>query len=214
MASFVVCSAKASAADLLAQQQGQTTNEESFSASDHQEEDEPLSSSPFSFLLKSKPQQLATEEVGSSNLTDSVDIPRNIGFLLYGGLYTGMAQNFIFTQLYPALFHDDDALILLIKTVALDNFVIGPLVCLPVAYAFKAAVASERFSTQVIQEGWTRYATDVLERGLLTKYWSIWVPVQFLTFGVVPSHFRVAFVAFVSFFWLALLSVVSSEESE
>ena len=50
------------------------------------------------------------------------------------------------------------------------------------------------------------------KRDLLTKYWLLWTPVQFATFGVVPPQYRIAFIAVVSFFWLIVLSTISSRD--
>jgi len=58
-----------------------------------------------------------------------------------------------------------------------------------------------------------RYISDA--RGeLLWKYWAIWTPAQCLTFSVVPEHLRTPFVALVSFFWLMILSVISSRPTD
>lgn len=56
-----------------------------------------------------------------------------------------------------------------------------------------------------------RYWHDVRRNGLWTKYFALWGPVQCLTFSVVPEHYRVSFIACVSFFWLIILSTISSK---
>ena len=97
--------------------------------------------------------------------------------------------------------------------VIVDNLIAAPFLCLPVAYIFKTAFTTDDdLSLDTLKESLNKYISDVMERGLLFKYWSIWLPVQFLTFGVIPEHFRVTFVALVSFFWIAILSSVSSME--
>jgi hypothetical protein len=40
----------------------------------------------------------------------------------------------------------------------------------------------------------------------------IWIPVNFLVFSLVPEHFRVTFVALVSFFWTMILSKTMSRK--
>ena len=79
-----------------------------------------------------------------------------------------------------------------------------PLLCLPVLYLVKAAVLR-----RPLREGLRRYVEDA-RRDLLLKYWALWTPVQCLTFGVVPPQWRVPFIALVSFFWLLVLSSISS----
>jgi hypothetical protein len=58
------------------------------------------------------------------------------------------------------------------------------------------------------------YYDHVTTRGLLTTYWSIWIPAQFATFGFVPPHLRVLFVAAVSFFWVTKLSAISTPDNQ
>ena len=43
---------------------------------------------------------------------------------------------------------------------------------------------------------------------------SIWGPVQCLTFGVVPEHLRIAFIAVVSFFWLIIFSSLTAKSQK
>jgi hypothetical protein len=50
-----------------------------------------------------------------------------------------------------------------------------------------------------------------MTENLLLKYWMIWGPAQTFNFMVVPQHLRVVFVALVSFFWVYLLSMISSQ---
>jgi len=52
--------------------------------------------------------------------------------------------------------------------------------------------------------------TDIKDNGLLKKYWSVWLPASLINFLFVPAHFRIAFVAAVSFFWMIILSIVAN----
>ena len=70
--------------------------------------------------------------------------------------------------------------------------------------------AVDELSIESVQNSLQKYVQDVSERGLLLRYWSIWIPAQSLTFSVIPQHFRVAFVAVISFFWVFILSSISS----
>ncbi|CAK0897868.1 unnamed protein product [Prorocentrum cordatum] len=54
--------------------------------------------------------------------------------------------------------------------------------------------------------GLSEYLSDVREQGLLQRYWMVWLPAQCVTFGLVPEHLRIAFVAAISFFWLMILT--------
>jgi hypothetical protein len=194
LASFLTCSFKASAADMIAQQQEESADE--------------ASSSPTS---TSKP--LSSSD--STTIISDVDLSRNLGFLLYGGLYTGIFQNFLYSIIYPAWFGTEESISVIARQVLADNLIFGPLLCLPVGYAFKTAFTSEDGLTlNTLRDGMEKYKLDILERDLLTKYWSIWMPAQCLTFSVIPHHFRVVFVAAVSFFWFFILSTVSSAQGD
>lgn len=164
LAAFLTCSAKASAADFIAQTKASATN---------------------------------------------VDLSRNAAFLIYGGLYQGMAQQFMYSTVFPDMFGHDLDLNGLISQVAFDMTVVGPFLCLPLAYAVKGAFIGD----DNVATGLEKYVHDVTSRGLLFKYWALWGPVNFFTFGVIPHHFRVAFVAFISFFWIFILSSTAAAET-
>lgn len=88
--------------------------------------------------------------------------------------------------------------------VVFDQFVTTPFLCLPVAYLVKAAVFD-----RPLRSGLEHYVQDA-KNDLLWKYWLLWTPTTSLTFSVVPEHLRIPFIAFVSFFWLIILSNISS----
>lgn len=186
LAAFLTCSFKASAADMIAQTQaiGNEKASTSESASDN-----------------------------NNQVSNSVNISRNLGFLFYGGIYQGIAQNFIYNVIYPSWFGTDDSLALIGKEVLVDNLLFAPFLCLPIAYAFKTAFSSEEpLGLDTLKVGLEKYVQDVTTKGLLVRYWALWFPASMLTFGVIPAHYRVVFVAAVSFFWIFMLSAISSSE--
>jgi protein Mpv17 len=135
----------------------------------------------------------------------SLDLKRNIAFLLYGAVYQGMAQEFIYNRLYPTLFGAGTTWGVVASKVAFDLLVQTTLATLPIAYLIKSVIYQYTW-----KESLRRYRDDVLNRGLLTKYYMLWGPVQCITFSIVPEHYRVTFIACVSFFWLIILSTISS----
>eukprot|EP00542_Grammatophora_oceanica_P022776 CAMPEP_0194026644 /NCGR_PEP_ID=MMETSP0009_2-20130614/954_1 /TAXON_ID=210454 /ORGANISM="Grammatophora oceanica, Strain CCMP 410" /LENGTH=195 /DNA_ID=CAMNT_0038665461 /DNA_START=232 /DNA_END=819 /DNA_ORIENTATION=- len=139
-----------------------------------------------------------------------IDIPRNMAFLLYGGLYQGCVQEFIYNNVFPTVFGTDVTPITVLEQVAVDLLGLTPFLCLPVAYLVKAGIHHE----QTLQEGLEKYVSHVEQEGLLFKYWAVWLPVQTLTFSVIPHHFRIAFIAVASFFWLMILSTISATETK
>lgn len=144
---------------------------------------------------------------------NTVNVSRNLGFLFYGGIYQGMCQNFIYNTIYPSWFGNDDSLALVVNEVLVDNLLFAPFLCLPVAYAFKAAFTSEEpLGIDTLKAGMLKYKHDVMNNSLLLRYWSIWFPCNMITFGVIPPHYRVVFVAAISFFWICMLSSIASSE--
>jgi Mpv17 / PMP22 family len=138
------------------------------------------------------------------------NLNRNLAFIVYGGLYQGCMQSFIFGVLFPAWFPGDASTQSILTQVAIDIFVLGPLVAMPTVYSIKALFAGEE---HFVSSGVGKYIEQIQTKGILFKYWAIWGPVQTLSFWLVPPHLRVFFVAMVSFFWVCLLSNVSSSSS-
>jgi len=136
--------------------------------------------------------------------TKALDYRRNLAFLLYGGFYDGMAQEFLFNGVFPILFGEGGGFITAAKKVLFDMLVMSPCLCLPMAYIIKAIVYR-----QSVSDGVQSYIYDVKNKSLLKKFWLVWFPVQCLTFTVVPTQFRIAFMSCFSFFWLILLSIIA-----
>jgi len=175
LAAFVTCGIKASVADIIAQKRQKKKENEN---------------------------DLSAYKEAS---TKRLEYQRNIAYILYGGFYLGIAQEYIFNHLFPIWFGSGTGMKNVLKKVLFDTLVVSPFLCLPTAYLFKALVF--KYSPK---EGLRRYKDDVLHHGLLKKCWSLWIPVQCLTFSVVPTHLRITFIALVSFFWLIILSSIST----
>lgn len=135
---------------------------------------------------------------------------RNLAFILYGGLYQGATQEYLYNHIFPQLFGSGTGPATVAAKVAFDMLVLTPFLCLPIAYVVKGIILGSSGGGGIIG-GLQRYKSDVLNRGLLFKYWSLWAPVQCITFGVIPEQFRISFIAVVSFFWLIILSSISSK---
>ena len=187
-AAAVVCGFKASAADWVAQ-----STEESENAVD-------------------------TEHNMESTTTTSSFFPsdhrRNLAFLLYGVLYQGIAQEYIFNDLYPVWFGDGTEWTVVITKVLFNLLIQTTLLTLPCAYILRALVAEggDDHDQTLIQAAGQKYWTDIRQQGLLTKNFMLWGPMMCLTFTCVPEHWQVTFVASVSFFWIIILSSITARE--
>jgi protein Mpv17 len=177
LAAFLTCSVKASAADLLAQSKQNNNNNNN------------------------------NNSLVSNGGEPSINLMRNLSFVLYGGFYQGMGQCFLFTHLYPSLFGTVPTLTTVLAQASLDNFVLAPFFCLPTVYTIKSLLAGG-----TPQQGICKYKNHIWSQQLLLRYWAIWFPVQCLNFGVVPEHLRVPFCAVISFFWVCLLSSITAQE--
>uniref|UniRef100_A0A7S1FV61 Uncharacterized protein n=1 Tax=Corethron hystrix TaxID=216773 RepID=A0A7S1FV61_9STRA len=136
--------------------------------------------------------------------TSEINFKRNNAFFLYGGLYLGIAQYFIYNKVFPVLFGAGNSTTAVIFKVMADMLIVAPFFCVPLGYLTKAIVFR-----QSLASGLAKYWKEV-KNGLLLKCWSLWIPVQLLTFSVVPEHLRIVFVASVSFFWSIILSSLAS----
>ena len=113
-----------------------------------------------------------------------------------------------YNVLFPQIFGTEHTVKTIVEKVIFDDFISAPLVWLPPAYLIKSWVYDYS-----MKEGLQKYWRDIQDNSLLTKYWTIWVPAQSISFSVIPDHLRVAFMASISFFWFILFSTVSHDES-
>jgi len=213
---FLTCGIKGSLADAIAQrldvQQSKAPTDEDAAAR-----------AASSQLVATKTAQSIGDDDTSSNQEVQFDPSRNLAYVIYGGMYTGIAQHFIYNELFPQIFGHDPTGLTVFSEVVANALVVGPLIGMPIAYLIKALVLQQPSpssdddntnSSNPISEGLRRYTEDCCSKGLLIKYWAVWCPVQTLTFSVVPEHLRVAFMAAVSFFWFVILSTVSADGQE
>jgi hypothetical protein len=136
-----------------------------------------------------------------------LDMRRNIGFLIYGSLYQGISHEYIFNHLYPAWFGTGTSLEEVAIKVAFNLFLQTTLVTLPIFYLLQAGMVGDSCQTALV-----KYKHDIVRKELWQKCWLLWGPTMCVTFSVVPEHWRVTFVAVVSFFWLILLSSISGSK--
>lgn len=182
VAAAITCGVKASAADFVAQRRQLKKRDDSATVASSE-----------------------TEE--SSSSSKKIDLRRNIAYILYGSLYQGMAQEFIYNHLYPRVFGAGSSPSVVVAKVLFDSAVQTVFVTLPLAYTAKAIIFKYSF-----KEAMRRYIDDIKNHGLLKKYWSLWAPVNLFVFSIVPVHWRVSTMAFVSFFWLIILSSIASRQ--
>lgn len=156
--------------------------------------------------LANEAAELDENSENKTTILGNIEKRRNLAFLLYGGLYQGITQEIIFNEVFPIIFGQGTDLTTVISKVLFDSLCITPFLCIPVAYVVKSVIFQYSFG-----EAMSRYKDDVTNNGLLVKYWSLWSPVQCLTFSVVPQHLRIVWIAFISFFWLIIFSSIAAK---
>ena len=138
-----------------------------------------------------------------------LDWRRTLSMTVYGAFYQGMVQELIYNNVYNYLFTSATTARVVIKKVLFDAFFHNALLCIPMAYAVRAFVFQYSLATGIRQ-----YIDDVLHHGLLLKYYALWMPVNAMIFTIVPAHWRITVMAVVSFFWMIILSTISSRSRE
>ncbi|CAB9501005.1 Mpv17 / PMP22 family [Seminavis robusta] len=222
-AAAIVCGIKASAADLIAQKRAYRKREEkerqaaALAASQKEDEDSlRTDNTPIIYNPNiDETAAAAAEDTSNSNDTDTdtalnngkkTEWKRTLAFLTYGSIYQGLSQEFIYIHLYPVWFGSATTVPVVLTKVLFDLCIQTTFLTLPIAYLTKSVIY--RYSPK---EAIRRYIDDIRNHGLLKKYYLLWGPVQCLTFSIVPEHWRVTFIAFVSFFWLIILSTIASK---
>lgn len=208
---FLTCSIKGCSADLVAQyisSKREYRREQELLQQQLLEEDDEGLLNPFHTLLsslrKARGGELSERELQERKHKLNIDWKRTLVFILYGGFYQGCAQEFIYNSVLPILGTGTD-MKTVARKVAVDMGLISPLLCIPAAYVIKGSLIGNSF-----QQSLANYVDDVLHQGVVFKNWMIFVPVQCITFSIIPEHFRVSFVACISFFWMILLSSILS----
>ena len=134
---------------------------------------------------------------------------RNLAMALYSGTTLGVTVEIMYNRIFPVIFGTNLSTVQVAKMTFVDAFINAPLLYLPPAYIAQAIVY--RYP---IREALQKYVRDVKGNGLLTKYWSLWVPATFFNLSMVPPHYRIAFAASVSFFWMIILSLVANKSDQ
>lgn len=84
-----------------------------------------------------------------------------------------------------------------------ENGINNPLLFFPIFYTIQEFL--QRGTEARPLDGVRKYMANAHED--VPAIWSVWIPAQFINFGFSPMWFRVPFVAFVSAFWTAYVSM-------
>lgn len=183
LSSLLTCGLKASAADYFAQQVSMGAAKPEYSSS------RTIHTSRGGSLRKQAPFRF--------------ELTRNLSFLLYGALYQGLFQHFLYNEWFPKMFGSEKDILTIATQLAFDTAIVVPSVCWPLAYVIKSIVNGDS-----LKDGMVQYIDDLKNSSLVKNFVLIWIPAKALIFGLVPEHLKIASIAFVSFFWTMIFSSI------
>lgn len=140
--------------------------------------------------------------VEGRRLPSELDTRRTAVFALFGGLWMGMGQYWLYCRVFEVLIPAKTVSGSLGK-MALDQGVHVPCLYFPIFYTIDA---------------WLQQADDVAEHvrhkcrtelvASLKANWTLWLPASFVGFRFVPTHWRIPYVSAVSMVWTTVFSVL------
>ena len=139
-----------------------------------------------------------------------VDQTRLATFLLFGGGYQGCFQYFVFNTWFERLF-PGKALVPTVQKILAANIIADPVFFFPTFYTLKEGLAQKRVDLGTVRVALSKYYDNCLEDWKNT--WAVWLPGHAVTYGLMPPHLRMVWIASVSFGYLSLLSFTRGARS-
>eukprot|EP00940_MAST-03C_sp_MAST-3C-sp2_P003603 g3603.t1 len=160
---------------------------------------------------------------------EDVDWRRTATFAVFGFGYMGIAQYFLYVKLMAQTWFpraasfakkpireklkDKQGLKDLVSQVAIDQIAHIPFVFYPCYYLTKSMIMDRPVGHEAdtaVQLAYNKWKTNFLDD--VKTSWTIWIPCNFVNFGLMPMHLRVPFMAVCSFGFCVVLSVMRGEE--
>jgi len=151
------------------------------------------------------------------NGDEGMDWRRLAGFTLYGAIYLGLFQFWLYTEVYTKMFPgaqvfaakslvqkfaDPVGAMSILRQVSMEAFVHWPLAFVPSYYVMQEIVNYKAFRLSnlvgKIKENWW----DDMK-----MCWSIWLPAATFNFGTLPVAWQVPFTTVVGFAYTTILSI-------
>ena len=149
---------------------------------------------------------------------------RTYAFAAWNALYCGLAVYGLYSVLLPRVWptvllsgaRHPKASWHVAYSVAFDNAIATPLICLPTYYVAHTVVdsnwAERRRPLELASRAMRIYVEEA--RDVISLSWMLWVPIQTVTFSVVPVSLRTHFVAAASFATLTIMSRLQGKLEE
>ena len=143
---------------------------------------------------------LFTQLIVQSKPIKDFDMQRTILLGTFGLLFQGCAQYTVVNVVWERLFPGTSPKSVVAKTLGM-NLLSDPLLFFPCFYIFQTFLEHRRLAIGAAMERYAQnYWTD------WKNSWMVWFPGHLLTYGVMPPHRRIPWMAFLSFFYMCILS--------
>ena len=129
---------------------------------------------------------------------------RSALFAAFGFLYQGCAQYAIVNWGWERLFPGTTPRNVVAKICGM-NLLSDPLLFMPTFYIFKEFMVQGTLTWAVVKAALLGYQANALLDW--RNSWMIWFPGHAVTYGVMPLHKRIPWMAFLSFFYMCILSL-------
>lgn len=132
------------------------------------------------------------------------DIRRTALFATFGLVYQGCVQYAIVNWGWERLFPGTSPRAVVSKVCGM-NLVSDPFLFLPVFYVFKQSFIVGTVSWSVLKDALGSYRSNIWAD--VRNSWLVWFPGHAVTYGIMPPHCRIPWMAFLSFFYMCILSL-------
>jgi hypothetical protein len=129
---------------------------------------------------------------------------RSLLFAAFGFLYQGCAQYAIVNLGWERLFPGTKPKAVIAKICGM-NLLSDPLLFMPTFYIFKETMTTGHLGWATIKAALMAYQANCVWDW--RNSWMVWFPGHAVTYGVMPKHQRIPWMAFLSFFYMCILSI-------
>mmetsp|Transcript_29976 Transcript_29976/g.41845 ORF Transcript_29976/g.41845 Transcript_29976/m.41845 type:complete len:239 (+) Transcript_29976:57-773(+) len=167
----------------------------------------PLLASVLSTTSKAWAADLFVQKVVEKR--DRIDLRRSVLFASFAMTYQGLFQYATFNTLGTYIWPGQGLRAVVSKVIGV-NFFLDPVFFFPSFYTMKELVnvnvtdGRKLEISQALSDGMKKYRQNCYQDWFNT--WVMWVPGHIITFGVVPPHLRMPWVAALSFSYMCVLS--------
>lgn len=132
------------------------------------------------------------------------NVKRSLLFAAFGFSYQGIAQYAIVNWGWERLFPGTKPKAVIAKICGM-NLLSDPMFFMPTFYIFKEFMVQGSLSWGLVKAALLSYKANCLLDW--RNSWMVWFPGHAVTYGVMPSHKRIPWMAFLSFFYMCILSL-------